>query len=403
MKVLMIEEGARGGICQYTFSLSNALAKRGLDVTLATYQDYEMDSYVRSFKIEKLFHPYPVALHRKLSSRKGKVFLRGLGHFPSLYRLISYAKQEEPDIIHIQWFSLNWSIDWLPFYAFKKMGFNVVYTAHDILPHDTATVLDQFVLKRVHRLADMILVHGEKNRETCFRLFDTSPGKIHSVPMGNYHITNEKTNVTKEKARNQLGLAQDEKIVLFFGYIEAYKGLSYLIRAFGLLSESVPSARLIIAGRPRGSFDSYSRLISELNLEEQISLNLGYIPMDDIHKFFLASDLVAAPYVETYQSAVVQLAYSFARPVIVTRTGGLTELVEEGKSGCIVEPKDVAGLAGGISSLLNDRHLEDMGNYGKYLADTAFSWDNIAEITEQYYREVCGHQKSIGLESAVNS
>lgn len=384
----MVEEGARGGICQYTYSLANALARRGVDITLATYTDYELDAWPRDFRVEKIFQPAMASLHSRFASKPIKLMLRGLGHFSSLSRLINYAREQKPDIVHIQWLSLNWSVDWLPFYVFRKMGLGVVFTSHDILPHDTATFIDRLVLTRVHRLADRILVHGEKNREVCLQLFGTRPEKIFSVPMGNYHIMNGNMDITRAEARSKLGLAENEKIVLFFGYIEPYKGLSYLIKAFQLLKKEIPEVRLVIAGRPRGSFAQYSRLISECGLESTVSLHLGYIPMEQVPLFFLASDLVAAPYTETYQSAVIQLAYSFGRPVVATRTGALPDLIENGRSGKIVEPKDEASLAGGLMELLANRQLDDLGTYGKHLGDTRFSWATIAETTENIYREI---------------
>jgi glycosyltransferase involved in cell wall biosynthesis len=82
-------------------------------------------------------------------------------------------------------------------------------------------------------------------------------------------------------------------------------------------------------------------------------------------------------------------AYAAGRPVIVTDTGALSEIVDFGKSGFIVPPKDVNALAQAImKTLSNPDHMEEMGNYAKYLSETVYSWNSIALKTINVYNSL---------------
>ena len=76
------------------------------------------------------------------------------------------------------------------------------------------------------------------------------------------------------------------------------------------------------------------------------------------------------------------------KPVVVTSVGGLTEVVEDGKSGTVVPPDDVGKLAEALSEMLSNRSkLKDMGQYGFALAQDKYSWGRIAKLTEELYFE----------------
>jgi glycosyltransferase involved in cell wall biosynthesis len=206
----------------------------------------------------------------------------------------------------------------------------------------------------------------------------------------------DKSKILKADARMEMGLSKDDKVVLFFGHILRYKGLEYLLKAFKKVVKEVPTAKLIIAGEPREDFSPYKHLISKLGIKKHLFMDLEYLPFEKVARYFSAGDVITLPYIKTYQSAVLQLAYAFGKPVIVTRTGGLPEVVEEGRSGYIIPTEDANGLAKTLVEVLSDEDkLLEMGEYAQMLAETKYSWKNITRMTLSVYQGLLDSRKPL--------
>jgi glycosyltransferase involved in cell wall biosynthesis len=366
LKVLMIEKWGTGGITQYTYKLCNALEENEVETVLVTAQEYELDSLERKFKIIKLFG-------------KAKI------PFLNILRLFKLIRKENSDVIHFQW-TITPRFD--PIYIkFLRTFFKgkIVYTAHNVLPHEPKPE-DRHIYGKIYKHVDRIIVHSENNKNELIEIFDIDSSKISVIPLGNYIFPLIEKDIPKECAKEKLGILHDEKAVLFFGYIREYKGLDYLIRSFKEVRKNIKS-KLVIAG-PSDDFSYYSSLISQLNLKDDIILDLNYISVlsDKLSYYFTATDAVVLPYIKTYQSAVIQIAYAFGKPVIATNTGSLPEVIEDGKSGYIIPPENEKALTESIVRLLSDdTKIQEMGEYARKLAETKFSWDNIAKKTKELY------------------
>ncbi|MGH7495831.1 MAG: glycosyltransferase [bacterium] len=143
-------------------------------------------------------------------------------------------------------------------------------------------------------------------------------------------------------AKARLGLPADKRILLFFGFIRDYKGLDDLIRAAAHLPGD---CLLVIAGEAYGSFDKYQSLIAETGTAGRIKAFVRYIDDREVPDFFSAAEVCVLPYKSATQSGIVQIAFHFNLPVIVTDVGGLSEMVVEGETGLILrgrEPHEVA-------------------------------------------------------------
>ena len=200
-------------------------------------------------------------------------------------------------------------------------------------------------------------------------------------------------NITKDVARKKIGIPEGKKVILFFGSIRKYKGLEYLISAFQNVKQELDDIALLIVGNIYNSdnegFKFYSDLIDLISHDDDIICINEYIPFEKIKSYFIASDLVVLPYIKTYTSGVLLAAYAAGRPAIVTDTGALSEVVEIGKSGFIVPPKDVNALTQAIMEIINHAdQMEEMGNYAKNLAETIYSWNNIALKTIEVYQSL---------------
>ena len=153
----------------------------------------------------------------------------------------------------------------------------------------------------------------------------------------------------RNEALQQLGLDQNCRYVLFFGLVRAYKGLDLLIDAFADEKLRDSNIKLIVAGEFYQDESIYRKQISDLGIEDKIIIHNEFIPDDKVNLYFSAADIVAQTYKSATQSGVTQIAFHFEKPMLVTNVGGLGEIVINGKSGYVVEPK-----ADEIASALSD-------------------------------------------------
>lgn len=128
--------------------------------------------------------------------------------------------------------------------------------------------------------------------------------------------------------------------MLFFGFVREYKGLKHLLRAMPKITEQVKNLRLFVVGDFGEDRDQYMELIREKKIEDAVEVVEGYIPDKEVEKYFAACDLVVLPYESATQSGIVQIAYGFRKPVLVTNVGGLPDVVTDGKTGYVVESKN---------------------------------------------------------------
>ena len=96
--------------------------------------------------------------------------------------------------------------------------------------------------------------------------------------------------------------------------------------------------KLLIAGEFYTSREKYIALIERLGLQERVVLHDHFIADEDVRYYFSAADCLVLPYRTATQSGVTQIAYNFSLPMIVTRVGGLPEIVPDGRIGLVCEP-----------------------------------------------------------------
>ncbi len=175
-----------------------------------------------------------------------------------------------------------------------------------------------------------------------------------------------------------------KKVLLFFGFIRGYKGLDRLIKALAHLSDEY---YLIIAGDVYGDFFKYQELIDEHNLSARIKSIVRYIRDEEAPALFSASDLCVLPYNSATQSGIVQIAFHYALPSIVTDVGGLAEMVEHNKTGFVLKNSDPKELAQQIRVYF-DRQLYSSFSKNIDLQRDALSWKGFSETVMDLYNEI---------------
>lgn len=415
-KVALYDPSASGGIAHYTFELAEGLAKIGCPVTLITSEDYELRHLRRSFEIWPLFkqsrvkasalkmlqlisgrtrgsrqslpdqsgaatnHQRPVSLMARLKS---------LRFTWNLLRAALVLRLTGTRIVHFQCM-LDRRADLRFMRVLHLLRFKIVYTVHDLLPHDEHTAENRTFYERVYRIPDSLIVHSENNRREMLELFTVDPDKITVIPHGCQSVLFEHVAARPPAAaRVELGIPEDCQVILFFGLIKRYKGLDVLLQAFDAIKSRCDKALLLIAGQIAGDpaiNHHYSTLLEKYSLDDRVRVRNEYVPLDEVSRYFSAADLVVLPYLRASQSGVLLAAYAAGKPVVVTDTGGLSEVVENGKTGFVVLPNDARAIAEASITILNDPALrERFGLEGKRLAATTFSWNTIGRTTAELY------------------
>jgi glycosyltransferase involved in cell wall biosynthesis len=191
--------------------------------------------------------------------------------------------------------------------------------------------------------------------------------------------------MSKAAAKAALGI-RAERVVLFFGFIREYKGLRYLIESLPFVRAKL-DVHLLIAGEVWGDAKLYHELISRLGMASSVTLVGNYIPNEEVARYFAASDLVVIPYVSATQSGIVQLAYGFGKPVVVSRVGGLPEVVEEGVTGYLVPPKDSASISNAVLDFYQHSREAGMSEAVRQKR-SAFSWERLCRTIEDLAKPI---------------
>ncbi len=370
---------SHGGIAHYTYALADALQRNAVDTSVLMYDEPEYD-----------LHGYP-HLHRVSRSLRLATSPRRRLTSPlqNLAALALAARNSQ--VAHFQW-SLGRRNDRLIWPLLRAAGKRIVYTAHDVLPHEP-DIMNHEHCQWVYDHADAVIVHGERLKATLLEHFPVSPQKVHVVRHGNYNFVADTPGAwTRESARESFGFGPNDRVVLFFGLIREYKGLDTLIDACGLVSQrGLPDGqrlRLLVGGRDFKNHwhdGRYEVRIREAGLYDGASLHLKHIPMLEVARFFHAADVVAIPYRRGSQSGVLQLTYSFKKAAVATRVGSLGE----GPNADVtrfVEPNDPAAFAHALHGLLTDPEASaSLGSQARAYADRELAWQPIAERTRAIY------------------
>ena len=187
--------------------------------------------------------------------------------------------------------------------------------------------------------------------------------------------------VSKSEACESLGLDENKRYILFFGFIRNYKGLDILLEAMSLLPESLKDVNLLVAGEYYEDSAPYDEIIAQKQLGKRVELHTKFIPNDNVKLYFSAADIVAQPYRNATQSGVSQVAYHFETPMIITNVGGLSELVPHGEAGWVCEPM-AESLAAAIVSMYVPKRLDHIRNSLKELKKQ-FSWPSMVKALEE--------------------
>jgi glycosyltransferase involved in cell wall biosynthesis len=263
----------------------------------------------------------------------------------------------------------------------RRLGYRVVWTAHNVMPHRAAfRPLHAAIRRLMMREADAVIVHCEAGRRELLRRFPRR-GPIFIVPHGHYQGVYPLTR-TREDARSTLGLDSSRFVYLALGNIAAYKGLERFVEAFRRVAEDSDVA--LIAGRNRDAA-LVRRLEQAAAADPRIRLRAAFVPDEEMQLYLLAADVWVAPFERILTSGSVIAGLSYGLPVIAPDIGCLPELVKS-DAGLIYESGNLDGLAQALIDIKN-RDRVAMSAAIQSIVDS-LNWEEISRLTASIY-EAC--------------
>ncbi len=370
--VLMIEQGGRGGVADYTGCLARALAHRGLPVTLATAEDnlYGDIPGVRIVPVFRYVRGHSPLGRRARELGLGRV-LNGLRFLGAVPRLALLARNR--GIVHLQ----GWERPSLGLIANATLlagGARLVYTAHNTFERRRSALVAARVFPRMARHT---IVHTAADAQRV-------SGPVTVLPHGHYAgVADQAQPVSPAAARQSLGLPPELPVVLLFGVLRPDKGLADLLAA----AARSPRWQVLLAGKEDGALEAEQETLSRPELAGRVTIREGFHPIEAVAEFFAAADLVALPYQRVSQSGVLHLAYGFSRPVVAYPVGGLAEAVIEGQTGWLCAQPTPSALADALheADSAGRDELRRRGEAGRAWATETADWSEIAAATEAIY------------------
>jgi len=192
------------------------------------------------------------------------------------------------------------------------------------------------------------------------------------------------------RARDELGLAPNDPLVVHVGNIRPGKGHELLVEATAILVGHRPKVTVVSIGGEKypGSLARLCRAASDRGLDGRLRF-LGRRP--DALAFTAAADVYVNPADIEGLPVTILEAMSLGRPVIATAAGGVPSVVRDEETGLLVEPGDAAALAGAINRLLADRrYAEGLARAGADLVARDYGLEPMIRAFESIYWRVLG-------------
>lgn len=372
MKVLLVDQIAKVTY-KYTYSLANALQATGNEVHLVMDQAGK-SNYLKCESTQAFYDTSPDV---------GKI--RKVKEYIKACKYITQKLKEGYDVLHIQWILLS-PLDWYFIKKIKKESkCKLIISVHDILPFNEK-FYDKHFHKKIYDACDQIIVQAKTNIKRFDQLFPECSKKVTYIPHGHFLDFVDKHD--KSEAKEHLNIPKDKNVLLFFGQIKKVKGVGVLLEAFGKLLQKHNNYYLIIAGNIwKDDFEPYKEIVDKYGItDNNLRLDLRYIPDEEVGYYYSACDASVLPYLDVYQSGVIQLCYAYEKPAIATRIPSFMEIVKDGETGFLCNVNDSSDLARVIVKAFDNKdRLPELGAKGKELIKDKFDWNKIAKKINELY------------------
>ncbi|MFO0780554.1 MAG: glycosyltransferase family 4 protein [Candidatus Gracilibacteria bacterium] len=360
-----------GGAEKHIQLLAENLIKDGYNVRVVCSNSKRLDEWCAAMKKNGV-----ETLRLKVSHK----------HDPRHYfQLKKILKNLTPDLLHLHLW--NPGACRYAFWAGAQKGVKIITTEHDPFP---LKGLKKKIKTGAMRKTVHTITVSEANYQQMLRWYPEQKNLMSVIHNGIDLEAFEKellhfTTQEKHKIRSQLfGAENTDTIILTVAALHPRKGLQYLIRGMKEVIENKNDVKLVIVGEGPEEED-LKKLIKKLKLENHIRL-VG--KQESIPKILKSSDLFVLPSVKEAFGLVLLEAMAAQLPIVATNVGGIPEIVEDRKSGFLVEPGSAEALAKTIIMLLKNKPLREKIAFLGHHQVKRFGIESMVEKTKKIYERI---------------
>lgn len=301
--------------------------------------------------------------------------------------IILRALWSRPDLVHIQYLPLlkwDFPIDLWCIRFLNWLGIPVVYTIHDLLPHDTGQK-HRAIFHRLYHSVQGLICHSEETGHRLQQEFGVTPDEVFVIPHGPFF--KDSSGLESEPLRDKL--LHGQRLVLWQGIIFPYKGIEFLLSSWQIVQAKKVKAKLVIAGTGEEALLGRIRaIVEESGLGQSVHLDFRFLPLPELLQLYALADVVIYPYRAITSSGALHTGLSQGKAIIATRLPAFTEILKDNKTALLVDYGDVNALAMAIIRLIESPVQRKELEKAVRQEFQSKTWDSIAHSTEQCYRTV---------------
>ena len=374
-----------GGMSVYVRELARQLGNRGHLVDIYTrLNGSEQKQITQLYDNVRLIH-----LHTGDNDQMNKLAL--YAHLDEFFKELEEFRNRnflDYDLIHSHywlsgrvgtWAQEHWEVPHV--FMFHTVGAVKNSTAGSEKEPELRTTIE----KHLTRKCDRILVATNRERDHLVQHYGACPENIGVVPCGvNLDLFRP---LDKAAARQRLGFAQDESIVLYVGRFAPVKGIDRLMEAIAHLQHHRRLRLVVVGGDGEGApeYESFRRLARKLSIQDSVTFT-GRIEQDGLSPYYSAADVLAVP--SHYESFGLVALESLASgtPVVATKVGAMENILREGETGHVVKNGSPLLLAKRIERFISDS--SGLSPHEIRASVTRYDWSNVTSAMIDEYATV---------------
>ena len=380
-------QGKSGGMNVYVRQLASALGNMGMEIDIFTREHPDVVNRIETIG------PNVRVIHIAAGDTEAHVG-ELYAHLPAFLKQLNAFREEEGlkyDVVH----SHYWLSSWVGRELSQAMGVPHLVTFHTlglIKMQSRAGEVEQperpVVEAEVMASADRIIAFSPHERDAMARLYGADAAKVSLVPCG---VDLSVFRPLDQKAvRDRLGL-NGEKILLYVGRVEPLKGLDLLVETAAQM-DSEDGVRVIVVGADVNGdreMDRVKLLAKERDLEGQIDF-VGQVDHKELPLYYNAADVCVVPsYYESFGLVALE-SMACGTPVVATRVGGLSTIIQHGRTGYLKPWRCPDAFANSVEMIISSDGLQQsMGTAARKHAE-GMGWDTIASMMWDEYTVLTG-------------